>query len=187
MKRFPLKPALAILTFFIGVGSLWCISRLESISGKSFSDAVSTVTPVKLTFENPCNYPQPQYRELEAEEAVYLAECFIIQNGYTDFPPVADKSKLTPENVFPGTDEEGMKTRRDSLERKAFSYYRSELYGGSWVVMFRYKPHPDVVKFYGDALNYTGRAVTMDFYGKRLRVQHSDYPLRMPEAKIINP
>jgi hypothetical protein len=81
-----------------------------------------------------------------------------------------------------------MKMRHDSLERRAYSYERdNEFYGGSWVIMFRYKPHPDVVKFYGDRLNYSGRAVVMDFYGKRLRVQHSDYPLTMPDAKIINP
>ncbi len=189
MKRFPLKLTLAILTFFIGVGAvgLWYLSRIEAESQQSLSDAISSVTPVKFTVENPCDYPQPKHRELEPEEAVYLAECFIIQNGYTDLPPIADKSKLTPENVYPGTDEEGMKMRHDSLERKAYSYYRSELYGGSWVVMFCYKPHPDIVKFYGNRLDYTGRAVIMDFFGKRLRVQHSDYPLRMPEAKIINP
>ena len=189
MKRLSLKLPLAILTFFIGVGmiGMWYFSLLESESQKSLSEAVSLVPPVKPTCENPCQYPQPRYRALEAEEAVCLAECFIIQNGYTDLPPLADKSKLTSENVYPGTDEQGMKMRHDSLERKAYSYYRSELYGGSWVVMFRYKPHPDIVKFYGDRLNYSGRAVVMDSFGKRLRVQHSDYPLRMPEAKIITP
>lgn len=181
---------LAILTFFIGVGAvgLWCISRIEAESQQSLSDAISLVTPVKMTVENPCNYPQPKHRELEAEEAVYLAECFIIQNGYTDLPPTTDKSKITPENVFSLTDEEGMKMRRDSLERKAYSYERdNEFYGGSWVIMFRYKPHPDVVKFYGERLKYTGRAVVMDFFGKHVRIQHSDYPLTMPDAKIINP
>jgi len=189
MKRLPLKLPLAILTFFIGVGAvgLWYLSRIEAESQKSLPDVVLSIPPVKMTVENPCDYPQPKHREFEPEEAVYLAECFVIQNGYTDLPAIADKSKLTPENLFPGTDEEGLKMRHDSLERKAYSYYRSELYGGSWVVMFRYKPHPDVVKFYGNKLDYTGRAVVMDFFGKRLRVQHSDYPLRMPEAKIISP
>jgi len=189
MKRLSLKLTLAVLTFFIGVGvvGLWYLSRIESTSEQSLSDAISSVTPVEPTFENPCDYPQPQFRELEAEEAVYLAECFIIQNGYTDLPPIADKSKLTPENVFPLTEEEGLKMRYDSLERKAYSYERSELYGGSWVIMFRFKPHPEVLKFYGEGLKYIGRAVTMDFYGKRLRVQHSNYTLTMPDAKIINP
>ncbi len=190
MKRLPLKLTLAILTFLIGVGAvgLWYLSRIEAESQQSLSDAISSVTPVKMTVENPCDYPQPKHRELEPEEAVYLAECFIIQNGYTDLPPIADKSKLTPENVFSLTDEEGMKMRYDSLERKAYSYERdNEFFGGSWVIMFRFKPHPDVVKFYGEGPKYTGRAVVMDFFGKRVRIQHSNYPLTMPDAKIINP
>lgn len=188
MKRFPLKLTLAILTFFIGVGAvgLWYLSRIELESQQSLSDAISSVKPVKFTVENPCDYPQPKHRELEPEEAVYLAECFIIQNGYTDLPPIADKSKLTPENVFPLTDEEGLKIRHDSLERKAYSYERSELYGGSWVIMFRIKSHPEAAEFY-DEVKYGGRAVVMDFFGKRVRIQHSNYPLTMPDAKIINP
>lgn len=189
MKRPSLKPTLGILTFFIGVAavSLWYFSSVESISEKSLSEAISSIRPVEPIYENPCDYPQPPFRELEAEEAVYQAECFIIQNGYTDLPPIADKSKITPENVWGSTDDEEMKMRHDSLERKVYSYYRSEMYGGSWVVMFRYTPRPKTVEFYGEALNNIGRAVVMDFFGKRLRVQHSDYSLKMPEAKIINP
>lgn len=189
MKSFYSKLTLAVLTFFVGISAvcLWYLLRIEAESRQSLSDAILLVTPVKFTVENPCDYPQPKDRELEPEEAVYLAECFIIQNGYTDLPPIADKSKLTPENLYPGIDEEGMKMRRDSLERKAYSYYRSDLYGGNWVVMFRYKPKYRVVEFYGDKLNYIGRAVIMDFFGKRLKVQHSDYPLKIPGAKIINP
>lgn len=190
MKRLSLKLTLSIFTFFIGVGAvgLWYLSRIEAESQQSLSDAISSVKPVKFTVENPCDYPRPKYRELEPEEAVYLAECFIIQNGYTDLPPIADKSKLTPENLFPGTDEEGLKMRHNSLERKAYSYERdNELYGGSWVVMFRYKSRPNPADFYNGKLYESGRAVVMDFYGKRLRVQHSDYPLTMPNAKIINP
>jgi hypothetical protein len=190
MKRPFFKPILAILTFFIGVGvvSLWYLSRDRSVSQQPSSNTVSSATPVpKPTFDNPCDYPQPQNRKLEAEEVVHLAECFIIQNGYTDLPPITDESKLTPENVYPGTDEEGLKMRHDSLERKAYSYIHGERYGDGWIVMFRYKPHPDVLKFYGDRLNHIGRAVTMDAHGKRLRLEHSDYPLRMPESRIISP
>lgn len=189
MKRTSLKPILAILTFFIGVGtvSFWYFSYLESISEKSFSDAIWSVSAVKPIYENPCDYPLPHIRELEAEEAVYKAECFIIQNGYTDLPPIADKSQITPENVFPLTDDEGMKMRRDTLERKAYSYRRSEIYGGSWVIMFRIKPHPELVAHYGkERFEKSGRAVVMDYNGRRVRIQHSPYPLNMPDAKIIN-
>ncbi len=189
MKRLSLKLTLAILTFFIGVGAvgLWYLSRIEAESQQSLSEAISSVTPVKFTVENSCDYPQPKDRELEAEEAVYLAECFIIQNGYTDLPPIADKSKLTPENLFPGTDEEGLKMRHDSLERKAYGYERSEIYGGSWVVMFRYKSRPNPADFYNGKMYESGRAVTMDFFGRRLRVRHTDYPLSMPTLRKLKP
>ena len=184
MKKLSLKLTLAILTFFIGVGivGLWYFNRTESMSDEALADIVLNT---KFVVKNPCDYPQPQNREIDAEEAVLLAECFVIQNGYTDLPPTADKSKIVPESVWGFTDEEGMKMRHDTLERKAYSYYRSELYGGSWVVMFRYKPRPDIVKFLGDRFNNTGRAVVMDFEGKDLRIRHTDFPLETPEAKII--
>jgi len=140
----------------------------------------------KAISDDPCVYLQPTDRELTAEEAVAAAECFIIQNGYTDLPPIADRSKLTPENVWGLTDDEGMKMRHDSLERKAHSYERNaEFFGGSWVIMFRYKPHPRVVEFYGNRLDYVGRAVVMNLEDKRIRIQHSDYPLTSPRATIV--
>lgn len=186
MIRLPSKLTLAILTFFIGTGAvgLWYLSRIEAESQQSLSNAISSVASLKITVENPCDYPQPRHRELEAGEAVYSAECFIIQNGYTDLPPTADKSKIIPENVFPLTDEEGIKMRHDSLERKAYSYERSELYGGSWLIMFRFKQHPELVERYGKRRFETmGRAVVIDFLGKDVRIQHSNYPLTIPDAK----
>lgn len=155
-------------------------------SNPNFNSLGVVVTP-KAVSDNPCDYLQPTDRELSAEEAVAAAECFIIQNGYTDLPPIADKSKLTPENVFAGTDEEGMKMRYDSLERAAYSYERdNELYGGSWVVMFRYRPHPDVKTFQGERFGKVGRAVVMNFYGKYIVVRHTDFPLESPNARVLN-
>jgi hypothetical protein len=55
MKRLPPKLMFAILTFFIGFGvvGLWYFSGIETASQKSLADAISTVMPVKSTFENP--------------------------------------------------------------------------------------------------------------------------------------
>jgi hypothetical protein len=188
MKRPSLKPTLSILTFLIGViaVSLWNFSNVELISEKSLSEAISTVRPVEHIYENPCDYPQPHSRELKAEEAVYQAECFIIQNGYTDLPPIADKSKITPESVWGFTDDEGMKMRRDTLERKAYSYEHSEMYEG-WVIMFRPKQHPELVARFGEEpFEKWGRAVVVDFNGKQVRIQHLPYPLNSQDAKVIN-
>lgn len=190
MKRPSLKPTLALLTFFTGLGlvSLWSFSQIGSTNEQSLSEAGSLVEPVKSVYESPCDYPQPQLRELEAEEAVYRAECFIIRNGYTDLLPVADKSRLTPENVFSLTDDAGMEMRHDSLERKAYSYERSEIYGGSWLIMFRLKPLPEIVEHLGKEGfdEWGGRAVVMNYYGQKIKIQHSNYPLNMPGAKRIN-
>lgn len=188
-KKIPFEVMLAIITFFIGVSvfGLWYFTNLYIKSQQLALNVDSSILFVKPTFENPCDYPQPRYEEIEAEDGVHLAECFIIQNGYTDLPPIADKSKLTPENVFPLIDEEGLKMRHNSLERKAFSYYQSELYGGSWVVMFRIKRHSENKNLYDKKMNNIGRAVTMDFYGRDLFIQHSPYPLISPKAVIINP
>ena len=179
-KRFYVVTSLVAL-IGMGIVCAWALTQTTSVP----SSAEVVVSP-RAASDNPCDYPLPSYRELEADEAVTAAECFVIQNGYTDLPPVADKTKLTPENLFPGTDDEGMKMRHDSLERKAYSYeHDNELYGGSWVVMFRYKPNPEVVKFYGDRLSHIGRSVIMDFTGKRIWIQHSDYSLGKPDARVI--
>lgn len=145
------------------------------------------VTPNAIS-DDPCVYLQPTDRELTADEAVAAAECFVIQNGYTDLPPIADRSKITPESVWGLTDEEGMKMRHNSLERKAYSYERNpDFLGGSWLIMFRFNPHhPISVKFLSDRLDKDGRAVVMDLNGKRIQIQHSDYPLKSPNATIAN-
>ena len=72
------------------------------------------------------------------------------------------------------------------LERQAHSYERNpEFLGGSWMIMFRYRPNPNIIKFYGDELDNLGRAVVMDLEGKQIRIQHSDYPLMSPRATIV--
>lgn len=184
-----LKLILAVLTILLVTAiafDQWYFSSLRLESQKLMLNANSTIKVVNSAFVDPCDYPQPLYREIVAEEAIHLAECFIIQNGYTDLPPMVDKSKLTPENVYPMTDEEGLKMRHDSLERQAYSYNITDTWGGSWEIMFRYKQHPKVTELYGDSIDNLGRAVVMNFYGKNLRLLHTDQPLKMPEAKIIN-
>ncbi len=187
MTRKSVKKRIAFLTVFIGVIIFAAVVflRIDSESERAMSETIAFVPSVKPIYDNPCDYPRPLLRELNGEEAVFLSECFVIQNGYTDLPPIADKSKLTPENLFALTDEDGLKMRHDSLERKAYSYERSQGYGGSWTIMFKFKPHPDVVESWGEGFNHIGRAVVMDFYGGELRILHSNQPIGIPEAIII--
>ncbi len=187
MKKLSFKLTLAVMTFFIGVGivSLWYFSRTESMSDEALSDIVLNT---KFVVESPCDYPQPQNREIDAQEAVYLAECFVIQNGYTDLPPTDDKSKIVPDIVWGLPDEKDIKMRHDTLKRAAYSVERSESsYGGSWIVMFRYKQHTELVARYGkEGFEKMGAAIVMDFEGKNVRMQHTSKPLNMPQARVLN-
>jgi hypothetical protein len=168
----------------LALALVWLLERSGTVATKSIDVVVSPRAPS----DDPCAYPQPTDRELDQTEAVAAAECFVIQNGYTDLPPTTDKSKITPENVHPMTDEFGMSLRHDSLERQATTVVRDEAFwGGSWMVMFRMKG-PNADYFYGKELEKTsGRAVVMNFYGKNIRIQHSPYSMMPPGARVISP
>lgn len=160
---------------------VWMIMRFGELELHSLDVVVSPRTPS----DDPCSYPQPTDRDLDETEAVAAAECFVIQNGYTDLPPTADKSKIIPENVYPMNDEAGLKARHDSLEPRAVTVLRdADSWDGSWIIMFRVKgqnsaryPLPKT----------SGRAVVMDLYGRDIRIQHSNYPMKMPGARVISP
>lgn len=181
MNRGFLKLALSVLAFSIGVVGVWFALKLDEFSLTAMSESASLVTPPKMQYENPCDYPFTGAPLIESDEAIHLAECFIEENGYTARPPSSDKSKIIPENLWPMTDEAGMKHRHDSLERRAYSYYQANLLG-PWEVIFRYRPHPLLVKHYGDDLEHIGRAVIVVPSSKRIFIQHSDYPLMRPGA-----
>jgi hypothetical protein len=190
--RLSLRLLVAILTFITGVAAA-SVRYLRRPEPAKPQRAVSIEPPSRAASpdeanasDGPCAYPRPSNRIITPEEAVLLAECFITQNGYTDLPPVEDKSRLTPESVYPGTDATGMRMRHDSLERRAHGFMRSGRFGGGWTVTFRYRTKPDVIRFYGDRLSTIGRAVTMDDYGKRMRVEHQDFALDFPELQKLN-
>lgn len=161
----------------------WVVTTSNATDAGDFGVVVSPRSPS----DDPCEYPQPTDRELDETEAVAAAECFVIQNGYTDLPPTTDKSKITPENVDSMTDEFGMSLRRDSLERRAASVVRDEeFWGGSWMVMFRMKGQGAETYYGQEMLKTLGRAVVMDFYGKNIRIRHSPYTLTPPGAKLLS-
>lgn len=103
---------------------------------------------------------------LTQSEAVQLAETFIVENGYTDLP--ATKGKLSPETMeFYWDDTDAMlRHRHGTLERKAVSVSGGKVAG--WTVVFRPAHDPN-----GDQ----GRAVTMNFDGSNMRMQHQEVTL----------
>lgn len=106
---------------------------------------------------------------ISREAAIQIAEDFIADNGYTDLPPVEDRSKLSFESIEWEPDlDEMLRLRHNSLEKTAFGtsrgIWRDPL---GWTVAFRYKNGDDV----------RGRAVTMSSKGENIRVEHKDFLL----------
>lgn len=132
--------------------------------------------------------------ETPEAKAVRLAEEFIARNGYTDLPP--DKTAISHETVeFAANLEQLLKSRRDTLERKAYGLcYRGRLgTKGGWTIVFRAKNISDdyykmVSRLAGKPVTREsfpiGRCVTMDANFKNLLVEHKDFPLKNVDKKL---
>ncbi|MBC7804630.1 MAG: hypothetical protein H7145_00575 [Akkermansiaceae bacterium] len=121
-------------------------------------------------------------KKLTLTQAVRAAEKFIILNGYTDLPPTQDKAKLAYESIeWEGDVRKMLERRRDTLERTAFGYAEYSRRGAGWTVVFRYKvpsvgKRQRIIQIRPDGS--VGRAVTMDSFGRGMRVEHSDFLLK---------
>lgn len=172
---------------FIGVSAFWILDRSFSLT----SDQIAKygvepvgVVPLGNADDKPCEW-LANGKKLSSVEAVRLAECFVEANGYTDLPPVSDRSTLTPENVYPGTDDEGLMMRHNSLERSAYGYWESSLYGGGWEIAFRYVRDESAVAFYGDRLDTVAGCVWMNFDGSEIQMRHSDCFPTVPGFQML--
>ena len=191
MKSLYVRFLAATLTFLIGVTAtfIWVFYERRDVTphpgGAAKPDIGGTAKSPVVTHD-PCSAVQNTKKKLTPSEAVQRAECFIIQNGYTDLPPLEDKSRLTPESVWPGTDDFGMGKRRDSLERRAFGYWRGARERDDWVILFRMKFKQEAARLihnYQEYIAKNGRAVTMDAYGNHVRVEHADFDLSSPKLE----
>lgn len=118
-----------------------------------------------------------QRKSLSKAEAIRLAEIFIVQNGYTDLPP--DKSKIAFESIEWESDiNEILKSRYDTLERKAYGIAHRTKDTSGWTVIFRYK-HPSYQE-----MRKSGRAVTMKLDGSNMGVEHKDFILKYVDKKL---
>jgi hypothetical protein len=113
---------------------------------------------------------------LDEKMAIAAAEKFIADNGYTDLPPMKDKSGLAHESIEWTNDvDELLQQRHDSLERKAYAITKHGRAGPGWTVGFRYKRGGDIA----------GRAVTMDINGGNIRLEHQDVFLQKLDKKLF--
>ena len=183
-----IKKKLNIIVLCIVINGLGC-SFYQS--NQSFIEKKKDATPNEYPAnkdEKFCKVVKPTKKELTAPEAVLLAECFIIENGYTDLPPSKDASKIMPESVHPLTDESGMASRHNSLERNAYGYFQKQ---SGWTVVFRYKGNSEAFAqtnlFYTNQQRELGRAVTFDLYGNSIKIQHQNFYIDFPDLVKLQP
>jgi hypothetical protein len=116
-------------------------------------------------------------KQLTEAEAIRIAEQFVVENGYTDLPPVQDKTKLSYESIDSSDPDQRLKDRFNTLERKAYGVGRGRTKRyNRWTIVFRYNAKNDsyrrVIPNYEQRIKKIGRAVTMDADGSNIRMQH---------------
>jgi hypothetical protein len=99
--------------------------------------------------------------------------------GDTSLPRVDDRTMLTPESVYAGTDELGSQLRFASLQAKAYAVARGrhDAEGEGWIIVFRYLD---------PAYSDRGRVVSINANGDRIRMEHQDIYLNYPALMILN-
>jgi hypothetical protein len=117
--------------------------------------------------------PDAAARPVDEKEAVRIAERFVRENGYTDFVPI-DLTALQPEGIEDGDRDQWPAQRAKTLLPAAKGIRKGALDDPKgWTVGFAYvKPLQDKI----------GRAVTMDDFGERVRMQHQDFMLDVLES-----
>ncbi len=164
MRNFSIRMIIAILTFLIGIVAfaIW-------------------LYPFQTVLQTPPQSAQtgslaPSQHKISGTEAVRLAECFVVANGYTALPPMEDKSKLSYESWRDSPPaEEALERRHDTIESKAYGVMYKEKYG--WSVVFRYNLRNEEFKDFVPELKNVGRVVRMDSNGGNMRVEHQDFEL----------
>ena len=114
---------------------------------------------------------------LSQSQVIKKAEQFVMEQGYTDLPPTEDKLRLRLEPVYGGTDDAALALRRNTLERLAFGVLKEKGRDGRWVVVFRYTAERNTP---------WARAVSVNPFGKDVRISHQDFNLEFPKLKKID-
>ena len=180
MKSLALRLAVALVTFAAGV-SLTLLAFKRPAPRAVVTRAVDTTLKVEVRGTTGCDLSRSfngERGETPEQKAVRLAEEFVARNGYTDLP--ADRGNLSHESIeWESNVEEMLRSRRDSLERKAYGVvYPGKWDKSGWMVAFRHG------RRFGNELDRVGRAVTMDENFENLRVEHKDFPLGNVDKKF---
>jgi hypothetical protein len=169
MRRFSVRIIIASIAFLVGIlaATVWLSA------GRKPRPAFALSKPCPTS---------PGKEPIDAAAAAHRAECFLIGNGYTDLPPMEDRSKLSYESWADGLPaEEALARRRDTVESRAYGVMGGLRSKDGWAVAFRLNlHHPFFGRVRPETLEHSktvGRVVTMDAYGGSLRVEHEEFPL----------
>lgn len=194
MRKLYLRLVVACLTFLLGISAtaVWLFypdAPSKSDLNEHVSPAVSKPNEVPRVSLQLCSEQHEKNRIIDASEAIQRAECFVLENGYTDLPASEDRSKLKPEAISPLTGDRGMERRRNSLEPRAYGFKRGFRDEDDWVVVFRMKYQQSIADAFPNYREYItkhGRKVTMKANGSNLQMEHQDISLDSSELEIIN-
>ncbi len=113
---------------------------------------------------------------LSEEEAISLAEDFIIKNGYTNLPPV-EREKITPELLDKLVSFElVMKLRHNSLQPKAYGVIKKRPNSSGWTIIF--------TRTIGEFDTKNGRGVSMDLKGENILMEPREFLLTTVDKKL---
>jgi hypothetical protein len=114
--------------------------------------------------------------KLTIEQAKQKAELFIAEQGYTNLPATQDTLNIFRELLEYSNITETLKYRHNMLESHAIGIKARK---NGWIVAFRYNQANKLLsKMKYDFKRY-GRAVTIDSFGEKIRIEHKDVILQV--------
>jgi hypothetical protein len=113
--------------------------------------------------------------ELTIEQAKERAESFIAEQGYTNLPATKDTLKIIRELLEYSNISETLKYRHNMLEAHAIGI---KSFKNGWIVAFRYSQTNKLLNKIKIDFKRYGRAVTIDTFGEKIRIEHKDVILQ---------
>jgi hypothetical protein len=129
---------------------------------------------------------------LTEAEVIKLAEDFVKTQGYTNEPPISDKSKWSPDSVWGTPTEDEMVDRRNLIENGAYGVANNRLgtLPWDWIVVFRYNPKHEpfrrLMPDWEEKAKKTGMVIWVDKHGEHIGKVHQDIYLNDKLIKVID-
>jgi hypothetical protein len=137
MRNLLFKFAVAVVTFLVGLGfvGLVLLLKLDWTTKQAMPAGVPELI-VEAHNNYACDFRPDGKTDITRDQAIQIAECFVIENGFTDLPP--DPKKAVPDWDSSRADEFVLKARHNTLERHPYAYrHDPDSAFGAWFFVFR--------------------------------------------------